>query len=72
MIVEIISKDDRYLGPHANLEEYRAWGVPNIWIIDSSHERFSMYTELGLQNVSSLVLSGYPFQLTPAELFAGL
>jgi hypothetical protein len=31
-----------------------------------------MYTELGLQNVSSLVLPDYPFQLTPAELFANL
>ena len=72
MIVEIVSKDDRYLDVMQKLEEYREWGVPNIWVIDPSTRRFSMYTELGLQNVSSLSLSDYPFQLTPAELFADL
>jgi hypothetical protein len=46
--------------------------VPHIWVIDPAMQRFSMYTERGLQNVSSLVLSDYPFQLTPAELFANL
>jgi Uma2 family endonuclease len=70
--VEILSKDDRYLDLVQELEEYREWGVPNIWVIDPSTQRFSMYTELGLHNVLSLVLSDYPFQLTPAELFANL
>jgi Uma2 family endonuclease len=72
VIVEIISKDDRYLDLMQKLEEYREWGVPHIWVIDPSTRRFSMYTELGLQNVSSFGLHDYPFQLTPAELFADL
>ncbi len=72
VVVEILSKDDRHLDLMQKLEEYRAWGVPHIWVIDPSTQRFSMYTELGLQNVSSLSLSDYPFQLTPAELFANL
>jgi Uma2 family endonuclease len=72
VVVEIISKDDRYLELMQKLEEYREWGVPNIWVIDPSTKRFSMYIELGLQNVSSLSLPDYPFQLTPPELFAEL
>ncbi len=72
VVVEILSKDDRHLDLMQKLEEYRQWGVPNIWVIDPSTKRFSMYTEFGLQNVSSLALSEYPFQLTPAELFADL
>jgi Uma2 family endonuclease len=72
VVVEILSKDDRHLDLMQKLEEYRQWGVPHIWVIDPSTKRFSMYTELGLQNVSSLGLSEYPFQLTPAELFANL
>ncbi len=72
VVVEILSKDDRYSDVMQKLEEYRQWGVPNIWVIDPSTKRFSMYTEFGLQNVSSLALSEYPFQLTPAELFADL
>ena len=70
--VEILSKDDRHLDLMQKLEEYRIWGVPNIWVIDPLTQRFSMYTAAGLQNVSSLGLSDYPFQLTPAELFADL
>jgi Uma2 family endonuclease len=72
VVVEILSKDDRHLDLMQKLEEYRQWGVPHIWVIDPSTKRFSMYTDLGLQNVSSLRLSEHPFQLTPAELFANL
>jgi Uma2 family endonuclease len=72
VVVEILSKDDRHSDLIQKLEEYREWGVPHIRVIDPSTKRFSMYTELGLRNVSSLGLSDYPFQLTPAELFANL
>jgi Uma2 family endonuclease len=68
--VEILSKDDRHSDLMQKLEEYREWGVPHIWVIDPSTKRFSMYIERGLENLSSLSLSDYPFQLTPAELFA--
>src|ERR1022692_3683131 len=72
VVVEILSKDDRHSDLMQKLEEYRTWGVPHIWVIDPSTKRFSMYTKLGLQHVSSLSLSDYSFQLTPAELFANL
>jgi Uma2 family endonuclease len=72
VVVEILSKDDRYSDVMQKLDEYREWGVPHIWVIDPSTKRFSMYTELGLQNVSSLGLADYQFQLMPAELFANL
>jgi Uma2 family endonuclease len=72
VVVEILSKDDRYSDLMQKLEEYRKWGVTHIWVVDPALKRFSMYTDLGLQNVSSLSLSDYPLQLTPAELFADL
>jgi Uma2 family endonuclease len=72
VVVEILSKDDRYSDLTQKLEEYRKWGVANIWLIDPSARRFTSYTERLLQNVSSLCLPDYPFQLTPAELFADL
>jgi len=70
VVVEILSKDDRYVDLMEKLEEYRNWGVEHIWVIDPLAKRFSVYSEFGLQNVSSLVLPDYSFQLTPAELFA--
>jgi Uma2 family endonuclease len=72
VVVEVLSKDDRYHDLMEKLEEYRQWGVPHIWVIDPLSKRFSMYTELGLQNVSSLSLPAYPIQFAPQELFAGL
>jgi len=72
VVVEILSKDDRYSELMQKLEQYREWGVRHIWVIDPLTKRFSMYTEFGLQNVSSLSLPDYPIQLTPAELFASL
>ena len=72
IVIEILSKDDRHSDLMQKLEEYRVWGVRNIWVIDPISNRFSIYTELGLQNVSSFTLSGYPFELAPADLFSRL
>jgi Uma2 family endonuclease len=72
MVIEILSKDDRYHDPMDKLEEYRVWGIPNIWVIDPLAKRFSAYSDFALQNVSSLALAEYQFELTPAALFSDL
>lgn len=70
--IEILSKDNRHSDLMQKLEEYRCWGVANIWVIDPITKRFSVYNDLGLQNVSCLTLPGYPFQLAPSDLFSDL
>jgi Uma2 family endonuclease len=70
--IKILSKDDRHSDLMQKLEEYLAWGVANIWVVDPITKRFSAYTQLGLQNVSSFTLPDYPFQLTPSDLFSDL
>jgi Uma2 family endonuclease len=72
LVIEIISKDDRHHDLMVKLEEYRVWGVPNIWVVDPHAKRFSIYTERRLQNVPSLALADYPFELTPSVLFSDL
>jgi Uma2 family endonuclease len=72
IVVEILSKDDRYYDIMEKLEEYRVWGVQNIWVVDPVAKRLSIYTELGFQNASSLALADYPFELTPGVLFSDL
>jgi Uma2 family endonuclease len=71
-VIEILSKDDRYHDLMEKLEEYRVWGIPNIWVVDPLSKRLSIYTESGLRNVCSLALTDYPFELTPAVLFSDL
>jgi Uma2 family endonuclease len=72
LVIEILSKDDRYHDLMEKLEEYRVWGIPNIWVVDPLSKRLSIYTESGLRNVCSLALTDYPFELTPAVLFSDL
>jgi Uma2 family endonuclease len=72
LVIEILSKDDRHHDLMEKLEEYRVWGVPNIWVVYPLAKRLSLYTEIGLQNVSSLALADYPFELTPSILFSDL
>jgi Uma2 family endonuclease len=72
LAIEILSKDDRHHNLMQKLEEYRVWGVQNIWLVDPLAKRFAIYTELGLQYVSSLALADYPFELTPGVLFSDL
>jgi Uma2 family endonuclease len=70
--LEILSKDDSHSDLMQKLEEYLTWGVANIGVVDPITKRFSAYTHLGLQNVSSFSLPDYSFQLTPSDLFNDL
>ena len=72
IVIEILSKDDRHSDVMQKLEEYLAWGVANIWVVDPIAKRFSTFDPLGLRNVSSFSLPDYPFQLTPSGLFSDL
>jgi Uma2 family endonuclease len=72
IVVEILSPDDRHHDLMDKLEEYRVWGVQNIWVVDPLAKRLSVYTESALRNVSSLALADYPFELTPSVLFSDL
>jgi Uma2 family endonuclease len=38
--IEILSPDDRLIEVRQKLEEYQAWGVPHIWLIDPRSHRF--------------------------------
>jgi Uma2 family endonuclease len=72
VLAEIIAPGDRHHDLMEKLEEYRVWGVPNIWVVDPISKRLSLYTESGLRTVSSLALSEYPLEITPAILFSDL
>ncbi len=72
LAIEILSRDDRYHDLVEMLEEYRVWGVANIWVVDPLSKRLSLYTAAGLHNASSLALPDYGFELTPSILFSDL
>ena len=66
--IEILSPDDRFPEVREKLEEYRAWGVKHVWLVDPHSRR--MYTcDAGLTEVPSLRVEELGVELTAADIF---
>lgn len=52
LVVEIISPDDRVSDLDRKIDEYRAMGVPNIWIFDPEVRRVRTYTAEGIKEIT--------------------
>lgn len=69
LVVEISSPDDRLDAMLQKLEEYRAWGVPHIWLIEPELKRIHVYDRGSLTAVSRLELAQFGFAVSAEELF---
>jgi Uma2 family endonuclease len=67
--IEILSPDDRYSAVMQKLEEYKAWGVRHIWLVDPASRKLQVYADGTLSEVSVLTIHEYDVQLTGAEIF---
>jgi Uma2 family endonuclease len=66
--IEILSPDDRLNAVREKLQEYRAWGVAHVWLVDPHSRR--LYTcDAGLTEVSSLSIPELSLSLEPADIF---
>ncbi|MEO8098424.1 MAG: Uma2 family endonuclease [Acidobacteriota bacterium] len=66
--IEILSPDDRMTEVHAKLEEYSAWGVPHVWLVDPQSKR--MYScDPVFTHVQSLRVPELNLELTAADIF---
>jgi Uma2 family endonuclease len=66
--IEILSLDDRLTEVRDKLEEYKAWGVAHVWLVDPHSRR--MYTcETGLVEARSLKISELGVEITGADIF---
>jgi Uma2 family endonuclease len=70
IVVEIISPDDRYYEPMKKLDEYRTWGVENIWIVEPDLKKFHVYDSGGLIEAKQFELPGAGIRIPADELFA--
>lgn len=68
LVVEILSPDDRMHDLIEKLEQYRAWGVALIWIVEPELKKLYVY-DGRLQETAQLELPQFAFTLTAAELF---
>jgi Uma2 family endonuclease len=68
VVVEILSLDDRLSEVRDKLEEYKAWGVAHVWLVDPHSRR--LYTcETGLVESQSLKIPELSLELTGGEIF---
>ena len=68
VVIEILSLDDRLAEVRDKLEEYKAWGVAHVWLVDPHSRR--MYTcETGLVETPSLKVSELGVKITGADIF---
>jgi Uma2 family endonuclease len=70
VVVEITSPDDRHQELLEKLEEYRAWGVQHIWVVEPELKILHVYGPGGLVSVSEFELREFAFRVTAVELFA--
>jgi Uma2 family endonuclease len=66
--IEVLSPDDRMNAVRDKLEEYRAWGVAHVWLVDPQSRR--MYScDNGFAEVTSLAVPELGVEIQPADIF---
>lgn len=72
LTVEIVSKDEKFSELLEKLEDYRAWGVSHIWVVDPWRRQLSVFDSAGLRDVDVLRLPEQGFELTAERLLENL
>jgi len=67
--IEILSPDDRYSKLMQKFEEYSAWGVRHIWLVDPESRKLHVYTDGTLSEVFALTIPEFDMQFTAAQIF---
>src|ERR1700691_6012985 len=67
LIVEIVSPDDRFQDLMQKLQDYRGWGVANIWIVDRLLKTLCVF-DGGLIERQCLELPKFGVSIGPADL----
>ena len=66
--IEVLSTDDRLTAVREKLEEYRAWGVPHVRLVDL-HSRRLYICDCGLTEVTSFNVPELPVEISPTQIF---
>jgi Uma2 family endonuclease len=69
LVVEVISPDDRLHNLLQMLEQYRLWGVRDIWLVEPELKKLYVYDCGSLTEVERLELASLQIVVTATELF---
>jgi len=68
VVIEVLSVDDRLNAVREKLEQYKAWGVPHVWLVDP-HAKLLYTCDAGLIEVASLRVPELGIEITPEQVF---
>jgi Uma2 family endonuclease len=68
VVTEIVSPDDRHEELMERLEEFRAWGVPHVWLVDPGLRRMYVYRDGGLTPVPAFELPEFDVRIAASEI----
>jgi Uma2 family endonuclease len=69
LVIEISSPDDRFHELLEKFEDYRAWGVSNIWLVEPELKKLYVYSG-ALHEVAAFELRSHNLSISTADLFA--
>jgi len=67
--IEVLSEDDRMKVVRDKLDEYRAWGVPHVWLVDPQSRRFYIICDGRLTEVATLQVPELDLELRHEDIF---
>ena len=50
-------------------EEYQAWGIGHVWLVDPHRRKLQVYSSGTLSEVAVLEISEYDVRFTAADIF---
>jgi Uma2 family endonuclease len=56
LAIEVLSPDDRALDVQEKIDDYLAFGIPSVWLIDPERQRAWIHTSAGAHEASSRTL----------------
>lgn len=68
--IEILSPEDTMRRMQERIEDYRKFGVPNIWILDPGTKKAYDCSSAGWLETTEFQITGTPIRLVLSELFA--
>lgn len=69
LVVEVSSPDDRLHDLLQRFEDFRAWGVRHMWLVEPELKKLYVYDRGSLTEVARLELPEFDFAVTSGELF---
>ena len=70
VVIEIVSPDDRLTDIVRKLEEFRAWGVPHVWLVDPSLKKLYVFSGAGLLETPAFELVEAVVEIRASEIFS--